>query len=379
MTVFSDFRFRISDLFRISCFGFRISFLFLVSLLVNPDELARAQTASSGAAAPVAAPPTAAAILTETKVVQRVTAAVDRALAYLATRQQVDGSWTNNQAVNAVALLAFLGRGHVPGRGPYRETLAKGKRFILASQRPTGLFVSPQSSHGPMYEHALATLACAEMYGMDPDPELEDKLRRAVELIVKAQSPNGGWRYQPVPGDHDLSVSVMQIVALRAANNAEIPVPAGTIDKAVDYVKSCAAPQGGFSYQPHGGPGPEMSAAGILSLQLLGHYDDPTVRRALEYLAKTQVRWDNSGLRYFYYFHYYAVQGHYQAGEKYWNDWHPRVREMLLGRQNDDGSWTLPPGTGENEGTVGPNKCYWTAMACLVLEIYMHFLPAYQR
>jgi len=61
------------------------------------------------------------------------------------------------------------------------------------------------------------------MYGMDPDPELEKTLRKAVDLITKAQSPSGGWRYQPNPGDQDLSVTVMQIVALRVANNAEIP------------------------------------------------------------------------------------------------------------------------------------------------------------
>ena len=41
--------------------------------------------------------------------------------------------------------------------------------------------------------------------------------------------------------------------------------------------------------------------------------------------------------------------------------------------------WDLPPGTAEAEGTVGPNKIYWTAMASLILDIYMHFLPAYQR
>ena len=79
-------------------------------------------------------------------------------------------------------------------------------------------------------------------------------------------------------------------------------------------------------------------------------------------------------------FHYYAIQASYQAGGATWNDWHPKVRELLLSKQNGDGSWDVPPGTAEsNEGDVGPNKVYWTAMATLVLEIYMHFLPAYQR
>src|SRR5205807_1763225 len=103
-----------------------------------------------------------------------------------------------------------------------------------------------------MYEHGLATLALAEMYGMDPDPELEAKLRKAVDLIVRAQSAAGGWRYTPTPGDQDLSVTVMQIVALRAASNAEIPVPAQVIDKAIRYVRSCGSPAGGYGYT---GPG----------------------------------------------------------------------------------------------------------------------------
>ena len=141
------------------------------------------------AQSPAAPPPTTAAILTEARIVERVTTAVDRALGYMASKQQSDGAWTDNQAVNSLAILSYLGRGNVPGRGPYRDLLARAKRFILASQQPNGLFASPRPSHGPMYEHALSTLACAEMYGMDPDPELEEKLRKAVDLILKAEVP----------------------------------------------------------------------------------------------------------------------------------------------------------------------------------------------
>jgi hypothetical protein len=335
----------------------------------------------SRAQAPPAVPPkpagpaATAEPLTELKVVERVTAATDKALAYLASKQRPDGGWADNNAVNGLALLAFLGRGHVPGRGPYKDVLEKGKKFVLSKQQPTGFL-----GFGSMYEHGLATLALAEMYGMDPDPELEAKLRLAVDLIIKCQSPAGGWRYSPAPVDQDLSVTVMQIVALRAANNAEVPVPEATIKKAIAYVQSCAAPAPGGGYG-YGGPGsgPQTSAAGALSLQLLGKQDDPSVGRALEYVASIPIAWNNSGPNYFYYFHYYAIQANYQAGGKYWDGWHPRIRELLLEKQNKDGSWDVPPGTAEQEGTVGPNKVYWTAMGSVVLDIYMHFLPAYQR
>lgn len=339
-----------------------------------------------GAGGSPAAPP-----LTELKIVEQVNARCDKALAYLASKQDAKGFWVpNNQAPNALAVLAFLGRGNVPGRGPYRDVLERAKQWLVANTRPDGF-----AGFGTMYEHGMATLAMAEMYGMDPDPKLEDALRRAVTLIIKCQAPNGGWRYAPTPGDHDLSVTVMQIVALRAANNAEIPVPQAVIDKAASYVRACYNPadanRGGYAYQPGGGPGPHTTAAGTLSLQLLGQYDDPTivggtlkdgrkVPGALAYLASMPAEWGNGGgISYFYYYHYYAIQANYQAGGKQWNEWHPKVRELLLSKQNTDGSWDVPAGSAENEGVVGPNKVYWTAMSCVILDIYSHFLPAYQR
>src|SRR5712691_5032472 len=164
-----------------------------------------------------AATTTTAAPLTEIKVIERVTSSVDRSLEYLASKQRPEGSWDDCNAGNALAILAMLGRGHVPGRGQYKDVLQKGRKYLLKTQREDGLFHSKrQAGAGPMYEHGLSTLATAELYGMDPDPDVEEKLRRAVKVIINAQSPNGGWRYTARPGDHDLSVSVMQIVALRA-------------------------------------------------------------------------------------------------------------------------------------------------------------------
>ena len=217
---------------------------------------------------------------------------------------------------------------------------------------------------------------------MDPDPDLEDKLRKAVALIERCQSPLGGWRYAPNPDNQDLSVTVMQIVALRAANNAEIPVNPKVIDRAIAYVRRCAHPEGGYGYE---GPaqGPQTTAAGILSLELLGQVKDPNIPKSIAILrnylrANNEEQWSSSGVQYFFYFHYYAMQAHYQFGGTAWNEWHPRIRDTMLANQKEDGSWDIPPGTSE-QNSVDANRIYSTAMACLVLDIYLHFLPAYQR
>ncbi len=292
------------------------------------------------------------------------------------------GSWNTNQAFNALAMLAFMSKGHVPGRGRYGDlieggavkpgVLTRAKKYMLSKAQPTG-YISSSS----MYEHGLSTLALAEMYGMDPDPDLEVKLRKAVDLIIKTQSPAGGWRYTPAPVDQDMSVTVMQIVALRGQQRRG----AGAATDVRESDQVCAflrrrnrrlrLRRGGFGTADQCGRRPVAATA--------------RQTRRCEHSENDPLPDDDPGAvgrrnpNYFYYFHYYAIQAFYQAGGKEWNDWHPRVREMLLEKQNKDGSWDVPPGSAE-AGLVTPtSKIYSTAMATLVLNIYMHYLPAYQR
>lgn len=64
----------------------------------------------------------------------------------------------------------------------------------------------------------------AEVYGMYPDSMVRDKLKAAVKLIVSTQNDEGGWRYEPKRQDADISVTICQVMALRAARNAGIDV-----------------------------------------------------------------------------------------------------------------------------------------------------------
>ncbi len=330
--------------------------------------------------APLAAQETGDSILPDPQEMARVEAAVDRALEYLVKHQRPDGTWEHrigqgpNNGINAFCLLALLGRGHTPDRGPFKGASAKAVAYILSTQDERGLYKSPGHSHGPMYEHALATLAMIEAYGFVPTQRMRQSVQKAVDLIVAAQNPQGGWRYQPLPQDADLSVTVMQVVALRAAINARLNVPQKTIEGALRFVRSCAVPTGGFSYQPHGGPTAAQSSAGALCMILLGEYDDPSVAKALSLLQQRpyQPQMDP----YFHYMNYYAMQAHFQAGDRHWAAWHPRVRQLLLETQQPDGSW---PGYNEEKFNGAQVKAYSTALSAMCLEVYMHYLPAYQR
>ena len=318
-----------------------------------------------------------AAAMLDPAEMQRIEAAVDKALEYLVAQQRPDGSWPsgygNNNGVNAVCLLALLGRGHTPSRGPYQAPILKAINFIYATQNDAGLYVSPNKSHGPMYGHALSTLAMIESYGYFPEPRLHASIQKALDLIVKAQTPQGGWRYQPVPTDADLSVTVMQVVALHAGRNAQFRIPEETFEKALQYARSCVVPTGGFTYQSgKGGPAPPRTAAGILCMQLLGAFDDPAVAQGLEWLNKIDYK---PQIGHFWYMNYYAMQASFQAGGEYWTRWSGRAKEFLLRTQDADGSWPSYTGAQFN----GNARCYSTAFGAMSLQVFLHYLPAYQR
>jgi len=299
-------------------------------------------------------------------------AAIDRGLRYLAKNQNKDGSWGARYpaAITALSMMSFMLKGHFPQRGPYGKPLDKAVVWLIKRGKEGGGYLGG-TSHG-MYEHALATLALSEVWGMCDRDEVRDVLKRAVNVILRAQNPQGGWRYQPQPIDADVSVTVMQIVALASAQEAGILVPAQVVRKAIAYVKSCQNKfDGGFSYQP-GGSNPTLSssAAGVMSLLMCGERESKAVARGLEYI-RTRPEKEFEETKFYSYAHYYAVQAMYQAGEAYYQEWYPKIHDALLRSQKPDGCWQ---GTGGESG-----YSYGTSMAILVLGVPYRFLPIYQR
>ena len=281
--------------------------------------------------------------------------------------------------VTALACLAFLAHGDSPGRGRYGANLKKGLRFLLDNIDENG-YISYSNSR--MYSHAFATLFLAEVYGQVRDEEVKKKLKKAVRAIERAQNKYGGWRYKPTSKDADISVTVCQIMALRAARNAGVAVDTEVIEKAVKYVKESATRRGAFYYQTRDADGNRiisrtslaLTAAGVVALQGAGRYDCREVREGVRYLYNSFVvnSIPPSGhmrttFTYFY-AHYYAIQALYVTGGRRWRAWWRKISNELLRGQNEDGRW---------QDIVGPN--YATAMAALILQIPNGYLPIFQR
>ena len=304
--------------------------------------------------------------------------AIDRGLHYLSNRQQVDGSYIathykRNVAVTSLSGMAFLSAGNMPGRGTYGKNVERAVDYILSCSSASGFIKRDDSpEHGPMYSHGFATLFLAEVYGMSPKREVHDALKSATQLIVNSQNKEGGWRYKPESRDADVSVTVCQMMALRAARNCGIAVPKTTVDNCVEYVRKCQNADGGFRYQLAGRPMSDFprSAAGIVILYNAGVTEGRDVERGLAYLMRTPPRGDlvHHDPHYFY-GQYYAVQAMWHAGDDHWRQWYPAIRDELLVRQSPDGGWS--------DSTI--NDAYGTAMACLILQMPNNLLPIFQR
>jgi prenyltransferase beta subunit len=302
--------------------------------------------------------------------------AIDKGLAFLASRQLENGAFSTsgygrNTAVVALAGMAWLSGGSTPGRGAYGEEISRATDYLLDHTENSGFIsVEGAESHGPMYGHGFATLFLAEVYGMSPRDDLRKKLAEAVELIVRTQNHEGGWRYQPRPMDADLSVTICQVMALRAARNAGLAVPNETIDKCIGYVKRCQNADGGFRYMlPPGESAFPRSAAGVVALHSAGIYEGREIERGLAYLDQFVPQGRAIGQdAHFFYGHYYAAQAMWQAGGERWDRWYPAVRDVLVTRQQPDGSWPDPIAFE-----------YGTAMATIILQIPDSSVPIFQR
>ncbi len=147
----------------------------------------------------------------------------------------------------------------------------------------------------------------------------------------------GGWRYQPERREADISVTICQVMALRAARNAGIYVSNDTIDRCTAICQT--VPESGWRiclYAAWRRKRFSRTAAGVVALYSAGIYEGDEIQRGLEYLMQHQPKADDMNIEsHFFYGHYYAVQAMWHAGGDYWRRWYPAIRDILLIRREE--------------------------------------------
>jgi hypothetical protein len=290
----------------------------------------------------------------------------EKGLEFLARSQNEQGAWNdsvgNEAGVVGLCVAAFLAHGEDPVNGPYAKNIRKGLDYILSQQNDKNGYIGSS-----MYNHAFATKALAEAYGVVDNPKIAPALKKAVDLILSSQKRNrlGAWRYTPDSRDADTTVTGCQMVTLFAARNAGIAVPDEAIRKGLSYLNNNRSNDGSYGYTSPSGGKATLTAIGMLCLSLAKEEDSKGFQASLEYLKKNL---DYRDRYYPYYFEYYMSQALFHADDATWREWNARNIRYLSTIQNPDGSFP---------GNQGPS--FNTAGALLSLALNYRFLPIYEK
>lgn len=319
----------------------------------------------------------------------RVQAMVGSAHKFLLKHQNRDGSFSvvRNDAskaapvaVTALAAMSLMAAGHLPDRGPNAQAVERAIDWLVQHSNQDGYVTTDGDLVSRMHGQGYAVLAMTQAYGMQAgDAAHREELRAAIERGVDViQSSQGqtihGWWYDPRPSrDHEGSVTVCMIQALRAARDIGFKVRKQVIDDALGYMKASQDPVSGrFRYRINE---PKMSwsltAAALSTLNSAGDYSSDMLQQGFDALQ----RWDPyigqpEDENWIEYGAFYAAQAYWQHGDgRAFARWWPRFVQACEDEQGSEGSWN-----GGEFGTV-----YGTAIVSLSLQVPLGYLPIFQR
>ena len=308
-----------------------------------------------------------------------------KAADYLASTQDVDGSWNGREgeqpAIAALSVMAFLSTGEDPNFGRYASNVRSALRFIISRQNPQTGYI-PEN----MYVHGFCMLAMSEAYGAvsdellwgDADASVEDRrsigeaLELAVRLAVAAQkvNPFKGWRYSPKDTSADTSVTGAVLMGLLAARNAGINVPDECIDNGLNYIRSMTSVEAGtVGYSDIGfNNAPILPSIACLVFSIGKRYEWPELKATKGLLAQ-HLDTDDVNYGFPEYQRYYQAQALFQADYESWKTWNAGLIGHFREIQTPEGQI----------GTCPHGPTYSTAMSMLALALNFRFLPIYER
>lgn len=333
-------------------------------------------------------------------------AALERGLAWLARNQGPEGNWDSNDlGLVSTGILAFLAAGHLPDHGPYGSTVRRALDYVIRNAQPSGLLNIAEARRGT-YNHGLSTFVLGQAYGMTNDRRLGPLLDQALKVVQQTQCGDGGWDYLPKRQSqgHDLSLVVMQALALRSAVDSGFDISPQVVQAAIRCVrehytpKNCRrdAPEeeqqrypGQFTYSKGGGNATiAMAAAGVVCLQEFGQYDDWRIAKNMEVIRAAILDATRDGrprrdrrAPFDPYTLYYVAQALYQVGGDAWQECYPPLRDAVVASQIRDSNQPSRDGMWSAQGHVGgrPGELYMSAVCCFVLAIPNRYLPILQE
>ena len=347
-------------------------------------------------------------------------ATVMRALRWLKSKQNENGSWGNQHqtAMTGLAILTYLAHGETPSLDcpEFGETVQKGIKWLTDNVKENGVF--KQVDHN-LYSQLIGAYALSESYAMTRVPAVKDAAEKAIRKVISGQQEGGGFDYKLDPNSerNDLSYSGWATQAIKAAHLAQLDIKKtlddGTeVDLLHDAYEKCkngiranaiSGGESGFGYTPDSKSHRGLTGVGVLCLQLLGDGNCSEVKNALGFLDACTFSFDDWSNQPYnkgdnpspIYYWYYITQAKFHTGGDRWKRWNAMFQKELIAKQNvikeaiadptgkmrDIGYWQSPSESESFRG--GGGDALWkdimdTCLCTLQLEVYYRYLPSFQ-
>lgn len=342
--------------------------------------------------------------------------AIERGLEWLAAHQDRDGRWDadgfmkhdpsgtpsdgpgnpmHDVGVTGLALLAFLGDGNDMNRGPHRDVVRRGIRWLRHQQDPESGRIGNANSGEFIYDHAIATYAMVEAYGLSEAKLLRRYAQRAIDYLESHRNPHGVWRYQPRDNDNDTSVTGWCVMAYTSAEHFGLQTHSEALTFAEEWFTEMTDPVSGrtgyiergsgSSRRPgvHGEEFPVARGECLTAVALMCRFfmgQDPNRRaimaRQADRIVACPPLWSEAEGSIDHYYWYYGSYALFQmgsfGGRDYWREWSQHLGPNVVQRQRRDGhfrgSWDPAGAWGEDGGRV-----YSTAILVLTLEAFYRY------
>ena len=354
--------------------------------------------------------------------------AIRQAQAWLATQQSKSGRWIcelweggheiYDVGVTSLAIMALQGYGNTLKYGDYQKNILEGIEYLVKIQDEEGLFGRETGQANP-FNQALAMIAICEAYLAGDKPgHLREPIRKALGWITRSQNEYSGWGYSSDPnGTSDSVVTSWMCLALFSARACGFSVEKERIQSGKNWfqlMKDFGTGRSGYAFGNGGGPGglairyskpfdnsayPRSRAEGItaggLAIQLLDlppigklgevSWEEAPFFSELDQQIQLMMKclpFGEKGMDFHYWL--WGSLAIHQLGGDSWARWKTEVRTVLLEKQFQEkvdskgrdlrGSWDPDTTWGAWGGRI-----YSTAMATLILETEMRYLPAEKR
>jgi hypothetical protein len=165
----------------------------------------------------------------------------------LAAIQNADGSWGDGPALlgdleigpagmTGLALVSFLNQGYSHlSKDAYDgfrfgEVIKRGLLWLIDRQLADGTF---QTGGDPTLDHVLAAWGLTEAYGMSATQRFKGPAQRSTDALSRYFPPTTGW------GED--ARAAWTALALQSARDAELRLPAGVIERGLEYLEPALA------------------------------------------------------------------------------------------------------------------------------------------